>query len=71
MYRFDQSEDGEITNEEYVDTLTVPNLNPHPNGEPNLHLSIGLDENNNLSAEVVDGETGTKRETAVKLESLP
>ena len=71
LYRFDQSEDGEITNEEYVDTLTVPNLNPHPNGEPNLHLSIGLDENNNLSAEVVDGETGTKRETAVKLESLP
>ena len=71
LYRFDQSDDGEITNEEYVDTLTVPNLNPHPNGEPNLHLSIGLDENNNLTAEVVDGETGTKRETEVKLAPLP
>lgn len=68
LYRFDQSEDGEILNEEYVDTITVPNVNPQPNGEPNFQLSIGIDENNELSAEVVNGETGEKHEKQVKLE---
>ena len=66
LYR---SETGSMDDAEYVDTLEVTKLNPHPNGEPELHLSVGLDENNNLSAEVMDPETGKKSETEVKLVS--
>lgn len=64
LYR---SENGTMTDAEYVDTLEVTKLNPHPNGEPELHLSVGLDENNRLTAEVVDPETGKKSETEVTL----
>ena len=66
LYR---SETGSMDDAEYVDTLEVTKLNPHPNGEPELHLSVGLDENNNLTAEVVDPETGKKSETEVSLVS--
>ncbi len=64
LYR---SENGTMDDAEYVDTLEVSTLNPHPNGEPELHLSVGIDENNELKAEVVDSETGTKSETQVNL----
>ncbi len=64
LYR---SEDGTMESAEYVDTLEVTSLNPHPNGEPELHLKMGLDENNELTAEVVDPETGKKSETKVEL----
>ena len=64
LYR---SETGSMDDAEYVDTLEVTKLNPHPNGEPELHLSVGLDEDNKLSAEVVDPETGKKSETEVTL----
>ena len=66
LYR---SENGTMEDAEYVDTLEVTKLNPHPNGEPELHLSVGLDEDNNLTAEVVDPETGKKSETEVALVS--
>lgn len=41
-----RSESGSMDDAEYVDTLEVTNLNAHPNGEPDLHLSVSLDENN-------------------------
>lgn len=66
LYR---SETGTMDDAEYVDTLEVTKLNPHPNGEPELHLSVGLDEDNKLTAEVVDPETGKKSETEVNLVS--
>ena len=66
LYR---SENGTMEDAEYVDTLEVTKLNPHPNGEPELHLSVGLDEDNKLTAEVVDPETGKKSETEVTLVS--
>lgn len=66
LYR---SENGTMDDAEYVDTLEVTKLNPHPNGEPELHLSVGLDEDNRLTAEVVDPETGKKSETEVSLVS--
>ena len=66
LYR---SENGTMEDAEYVDTLEVTKLNPHPNGEPELHLSVGLDEENRLTAEVVDPETGKKSETEVTLVS--
>ncbi|MBQ6780471.1 MAG: Hsp70 family protein [Treponema sp.] len=66
LYR---SETGTMEDAEYVDTLEVTQLNPRPNGEPSLHLSVSLDENNELKAEVIDAETGSKSETQVKLVS--
>ncbi len=61
------SESGSMDDAEYVDTLEIKNLNPHPNGEPNLSLDIGVDENNDLHAEVRDPETGRSSKTTVNL----
>lgn len=66
LYR---SESGTMEDAEYVDTLEVSNLVPHPNGEADLHLSVGLNENNELDAKVVDEETGKQSETTVTLVS--
>ena len=66
LYR---SETNSMVDAEYVDTLEVTNLNPHPNGEPDLHLSVSIDENNELKAEVIDAETGEKSEVQVQLVS--
>lgn len=64
LYR---SETDSMDDAEYVDTLEVTKLNPHPNGEPTLHLSVDLDENNELTAKVLDAETGEQSETQVSL----
>ena len=64
LYRTDN---GAMENAEYIDTLRIDNLLPHPNGEPNINLSIGLDENGELSAEVLDPETGSRTNTSVNL----
>ena len=53
LYR---SETGTMADAEYVDTLQISELVPHSNGEPNLCLTLQLDEDNNLSAEVFDPE---------------
>ena len=66
LYR---SESGSMEDAEYVDTLEVTNLKPHPNGEPDLHLSVSIDENRELKAEVIDAETGKKSEVQVQLVS--
>ncbi len=66
LYR---SESGSMEDAEYVDTLEVTNLKPHPNGEPDLHLSVSIDENKELKAEVIDAETGKKSEVQVQLVS--
>src|SRR5574344_2241498 len=66
LYR---SENDSMEDAEYVDTLEIKNLKPHPNGEPNLNLNISLNDNNELNAEVADPETGKKSETQVTLVS--
>ena len=66
LYR---SESGTMDDAEYVDTLEVSNLVPHPNGEADLHLSLSLNEQNELDAKVVDEETGKQSETSVTLVS--
>ncbi len=66
LYR---SETGTMEDAQYVDTLEVSNLIPHPNGEADLHLSLALNENNELDAKVVDEETGKQSETSVTLVS--
>lgn len=66
LYR---SKTNSMEDAEYLDTLEVTNLVPHPNGEAELHLSIGLNENNELDAKIVDEETGEQSQTSVTLVS--
>ena len=68
LYR---SESGTMDDAEYVDTLEVSNLVSHPNGEVELRLSLGLDENNELKATVHDKETGNHHELNINLVSRP
>ena len=55
LYR---SKSGTMEDAEYVDSLQIDNLVEHPNGEANISLNIALDENNKLSADMNDPETG-------------
>ena len=64
-----RTETGSMENAEYIDTLEIENLKPHENGEPTLCLAIDVDENNELSAEIRDPETGKKSEIQVTLQS--
>lgn len=64
LYR---SETNSMDDAEYVDTLQISGLVPHGEGEPNICLSVQLDENNVLSAEVSDPESGTSSNTTVNL----
>ena len=54
---------------EYVDSLQIDNLVEHPNGEPNIKFTVSLDENNELSAKIVDSETGNQSKTTITLVS--
>ena len=56
---------------EYVDTLLIENLIPHPKTEPTINLNVNLDENNILTAEVSDPETGNKSDIKVSMVTLP
>ncbi|MDO4506084.1 MAG: LysM peptidoglycan-binding domain-containing protein [Spirochaetales bacterium] len=64
-----RTETGSLEGAEYIDTLEIKNLKPHENGEPTLCLAIDVDENNELSAEIRDPETGKKSEIQVTLQS--
>ena len=66
LYR---SETGSMKDAEYVDTMQIDNLVKHPNGEPDLSLTINLDENNKLSAEINDPESGAHSNITVTLVS--
>ena len=54
---------------EYVDSLQIENLNAHPNGEPDISFSISVDEDNQLSAKIIDKETGNTSDTTITLVS--
>jgi LysM repeat protein len=54
----------------YVDTLVIDNLVPHGKNEPDITLSLGLDENNQLTAEVKDPESGAHIEKKAVLQTL-
>ena len=54
---------------EYVDSLQIDNLVEHPNGEPDLYFSVAIDENNELSAKIVDTETGRQSNSTITLVS--
>lgn len=54
---------------EYVDSLQIENLIARPNGETDIKFSISLDEDNQLSAKIVDPETGNESNTTITLVS--
>lgn len=68
LYR---SESGTMEDAEYVDTLEISELVPHPGGEASMSFTLQLDENNMLSAEVADPESGKTSTTKADLINLP
>ena len=68
LYR---SESGTMEDAEYVDTLEISELVPHPGGEASMSFTIQLEENNMLSAEVLDPESGKTSATKADLVNLP
>ena len=54
---------------EYVDSLQIENLVARPNGEPSIAFTISIDEDNQLSARIVDEETGNASKTTITLVS--
>ena len=67
LYR---SATGTMEDAEYVDTLMIENLVPHPKQQNTLNLKIDLDENNMLHAEIDDPETGASTNSKVSLINL-
>lgn len=66
LYR---SELGSMEDAEYVDSLQIEDLNEHPNGVPTLTFTVSIDENNKLSAKMVDNETGLQSHATITLVS--
>ena len=54
---------------EYVDSLQIENLVARPNGETDIKFTVSLDEDNQLSAKIVDSETGNESKTTITLVS--
>ena len=54
---------------EYVDSLQIENLTARPNGETDIKFNVSLDEDNQLSAKIVDSETGNESNTTITLVS--
>ncbi len=54
---------------DYVDSLQIENLVAHPNGDPDISFTVSLNEENELSAKIVDTETGNQSKTTITLVS--
>ena len=65
-----KSQSGSMEDADYVDTLLIDNLVPHHKEEPSFDLLVKIDENNMLSAEIDDPETGGKSDTKVSLVNM-
>ncbi|MBQ9495238.1 MAG: LysM peptidoglycan-binding domain-containing protein [Treponema sp.] len=61
------SETGTLEEAEYIDTLKIDNLAPHPNGEPSISCTVSLDEDDELSVEINDPESGGSSATSISL----
>ncbi|MCQ2597120.1 MAG: LysM peptidoglycan-binding domain-containing protein [Treponema sp.] len=64
LYR---SETASMDDAEYVDTLQIENIKQHPRGEAGFAFNVAIDENNELSANIVDEETGAESKTTIEL----
>jgi hypothetical protein len=67
LYR---GESKEMNNPEYVGTLLVERVEEGPQGEPEISMTIGLDESGNLNATASDAKTGEYQSLSVSLEAL-
>ncbi|MDR3284181.1 MAG: LysM peptidoglycan-binding domain-containing protein [Treponema sp.] len=54
------SDDSEMKTAEYIGTLQVDRLIPHPAGKVDVDFEISIDENDVLSAEVYEPESGSR-----------
>ena len=64
LYR---SKTGTMEEAEYVDTLQIDHLNEHDIGDSDISFAVSLDENNELSARIIDTETGATSKTTIEL----
>lgn len=65
-----RSTDGEIDDAEYVGTLIIEDIAEKASGEPTIELTLSLDSSNELSAEAVDLDSGSRQVLTVSLETL-
>lgn len=65
-----RSESESIDDSEYVGTLIIEEIAAKPSGEPTIELKLSLDESNELSAEAVDLDSGSRQVLNVSLETL-
>jgi LysM repeat protein len=59
-----------IDDAEYVGTLIIEDISEKPAGEPTIELTLSLGGSNELSAEAVDLDSGSRQVLSVSLESL-
>ncbi len=59
-----------IDDAEYVGTLIIEDIADKPAGDPTIELTLTLDGNNELSAEAVDLDSGSRQLLTVSLETL-
>ena len=64
-----RSDTGTMEGAEYLDTLEMQGLKPHQTGEPTLDLSLDMNEDGQLEAQITDAETGGKSGIQVTLAS--
>ena len=60
-----------IADAQYLASLIIENIAPAPQGEPEIELLIGIDEEGELSAEALDTGTGETQKISVSLTTLP
>ncbi len=67
LYRGDG---GGLEKARYIGSLFIENIPPAPQGEPEIRLSIGLDEAGELEAEADDSRTGESQKFSISLKTL-
>ena len=65
-----RGDDATIETASYVGTLIIEDIANRKGGEPTIELTLSLDENNELSAEAVDLDSGSRQALTVSLETL-
>jgi len=55
----------------YIDSLVIENIPPAAQGEPEIELLIGIDDNGQLMAEAFDQSTGERQRFDTSLSSVP
>lgn len=62
--------DDDLSNDEYIGTLIIEDIAEKAAGGPTIELTLTLDEANELSAEAVDLDSGSRQVLTVSLETL-